>query len=260
VTDVPTTTNQLADLSLLGVLDEAEISVPRGEARRRLADVVHALLERAPYEEAESKLAVAAESLWSDEARAQVAQIAARTDDVTLNLNLDLPAAENPVALALAYSVSLPLLARDERVQAPLQQVEPTFAELDDEERDRLGPVLARAATPALPLDLAVMADEGYQFVAIFPPEGSEGVDIVGKAAKWLTKRMTMEGDAPRVAMRRFLALLAEEVEVELPAVSATLDRLLAEPAPPLPAQDRLFVALARGLVEDAVAERGFPF
>ena len=27
------------------------------------------------------------------------------------------------------------------------------------------------------------MKDEGYSFVAIYPPEGSEGVDIVGKAA-----------------------------------------------------------------------------
>jgi hypothetical protein len=82
----------------------------------------------------------------------------------------------------------------------------------------------------------------------------------VGKASKWLTKRMTMDGEAPRVAMRRFLALLAEEVEVELPVVSETLDRLLAEPVPPAAADDRLFVALARGLVEEAVAERGLPF
>ena len=104
------------------------------------------------------------------------------------------------------------------------------------------------------------MKDEGYHYIAVFPPEGSEGVDIVGKAAKWLTRRMTMDGDAPRIAMRRFLALLAEEVEIELPVIAETLDRLLAAPMPPGPMQDPMFVALARGLVEEAVAERGFPF
>ena len=82
----------------------------------------------------------------------------------------------------------------------------------------------------------------------------------MGKASKWLTRRMAMEGDAPRVAMRRFLAILAEEAEVELPVVAETLDRLLAEPVPIAPANDRMFVALARGLVDEAVAERGFPF
>jgi hypothetical protein len=60
--------------------------------------------------------------------------------------------------------------------------------------------------------------------------------------------------------MRRFLALLAEEVEVELPATSAALDALLAEPLPELPTRDAMFLSLARGLVEEAVAERGFPF
>jgi hypothetical protein len=71
---------------------------------------------------------------------------------------------------------------------------------------------------------------------------------------------MTMDGDAPRLAMRRFLALVAEEVEVDLPTCASALDTLLAEPMPQAPGQDRLFLALARGLVEESVAERGFPF
>ena len=111
------------------------------------------------------------------------------------------------------------MLARDQRVQAPLKELEISFAEFDADDRDRFGPVLARAATPALGIDIALMKDEGYSFVAIYPPEGSKAVDIVGKAARWLTRRMTMDGDAPRSAMRRFLAL-AEEVEVDLPVAS----------------------------------------
>jgi hypothetical protein len=71
---------------------------------------------------------------------------------------------------------------------------------------------------------------------------------------------MTVDGDAPRSAMRRFLALVAEEIEDELPTTAETLDRLLAEPMPPAPVADRLFLALARGLVEEAVAERGPPY
>ncbi|NUT54361.1 MAG: hypothetical protein HOQ03_00065, partial [Thermoleophilia bacterium] len=95
---------------------------------------------------------------------------------------------------------------------------------------------------------------------AVFPPEGSEGVDVVGKAAIWLTKRMTVDGDDARLAMRRFLTVLAAEVAPEMPLTADTLDRLLAEPMPPHPPNDRLFLALARGLVEEAVAERGFPW
>jgi len=258
---VPVAAAQLTDPGLLELLDEADVLVPRGEPRRRLAEVVNALAERAPVEELHAKLAAAAETLWDDDARSRVARAVAAHDDCMLApTELDLPASESRVALALAYRAALPLLARDDHVRTLLKELEPSFAELDDDDRDRLGPVLARAAVPALAVDLDLMKDEGYHYVAVFPPEGSEGVDIVGKAAKWLTRRMTMDGDAPRIVMRRFLALLADEVEIELPVIAETLDRLLAEPTPPAPMQDRLFVALARGLVEEAVAERGFPF
>ena len=79
-------------------------------------------------------------------------------------------------------------------------------------------------------------------------------------AASWLTRRMTVDGDDARLAMRRFLAVLAEETEVELPLTAATIDRLLDEPMPAHPPKDTLFLELARGLVEEAVAERGFPW
>ena len=67
-------------------------------------------------------------------------------------------------------------------------------------------------------------------------------------------RRRRPAGDAP------FLAVLAEEVEVEMPLSAATIDRMLEEPMPAYPPNDRLFLALARGLVEEAVAERGFPW
>ena len=120
--------------------------------------------------------------------------------------------------------------------------------------------MLARAAAPALAVDLQLLKDEGYRYVASYPPEGSEGVDVVGMAASWLTRRMTLDGDDARLAMRRFLAVLAEEVEVEMPLTAATIDRLLEEPMPAHPPKDELFLALARGLVEEAIAERGFPW
>jgi hypothetical protein len=252
--------SRLTDPVLLELLDEADVPIPRGEPRRRLAEVANALASRAPEPERQLALENAAAAIWSQNVRARIEDVLGSRDEGDLVAQLGAPARENPVALALAYRGALAQLSRDERVHAPLAELEPAFSQLDDDDRARFGPVLARAATPALPLDIALMKDEGYQFVAVFPPEGSEGVDIVGKAAKWLTRRMTMDGDAPRVVMRRFLALLAEEVEIELPAVAETLDRMLAEPVAPAPANDRVFVALARGLVEEAVAERGFPF
>jgi hypothetical protein len=60
--------------------------------------------------------------------------------------------------------------------------------------------------------------------------------------------------------MRRFLAVVAEEVEIELPLTAGTIDRILAEPMPAHPPHDRPFLSLARSLVEEAVAERGFPW
>jgi hypothetical protein len=251
----------LTDPTVLALLDEADVPVPRGEPRRLLAEAARALADREPEPDVQAKLAEAAETLWDDEARARVGRaLADRGADDDLARQLELPARESPLALALAYRASLPYLARHAQVRAPLDQLEPVLAGFDDEDRGRFGPVLARAAVPALAVDVELMKDEGYRYVATYPPEGSEGVDVVGRAASWLTRRLTVDGDAPRSAMRRFLALVAEEVEVDLPATAETLDRLLAEPMPSAPVQDRLFLALARGLVEEAVAERGPPY
>ena len=43
-------------------------------------------------------------------------------------------------------------------------------------------------------------------------------------------------------------------------ATAATIDRLLDAPMPAHPPKDALFLSLARGLVEEAIAERGFPW
>lgn len=220
-----------------GALDRADaidVEAPRGEPRRLLAAVAEALAAREPAESLREKLAAAADALAVP--------------------------GEEPVRLALAYRLSLPYLARDASITDALAEVEPLLEAMDEDERVERGPVLARAAAPALAVDLELLKDEGYRFVATFPPEGSEGVDVVGMAATWLTRRMTVDGDDARLAMRRFLAVLAEEVEVDLPVTSTTIDRLLEQPMPSHPPKDALFLALARGLVEEAVAERGFPW
>ena len=214
--------------------DAIAIEVPRGEPRLLLAGVAEALAAREPAEALREKLAAAADAI---EARG--------SDDVRL---------------ALAYRLALPYLARDASIKDALADVEPLLGGMDEGERVERGPVLARAAAPALAVDLELLKDEGYRYVASYPPDGSEGVDVVGMAATWLTKRMTVDGDDARLAMRRFLAVLAEVVEVEMPLAAATIDRLLEEPMPPHPPKDALFLALARGLVEEAVAERGFPW
>lgn len=227
----------LSPFTSAGALEQAdaiELEVPRGEPRRFLAGVAEALAAREPADALQEKLEAAAAALAVP--------------------------GEEPVRLALAYRLALPYLARDASIEEALADVEPLLEGMDEDERAERGPVLARAAAPALAVDLELLKDEGYRFVATFPPEGSEGVDVVGMAAAWLTRRMTVDGDDARLAMRRFLAVLAEEVEVELPLTAATIDRLLEEPMPAHPPNDALFLALARGLVEEAVAERGFPW
>jgi hypothetical protein len=237
------------DPELLELLDEADVVVPRGEPRRLLAEVARALAAREAQPELDETLAAAADALWDEQARASVERALAAHGADDLAGELELPPGESRLALAVAYRAALPFLARHEHVRAPLDQLEPVLAGFDEEDREHFGPVLARAAVPALGVDVELMKDEGYRYVAVYPPEGSEGVDVVGRAAAWLTRRMTVDGDAPRHAMRRFLALVAEEVEIDLPTTAETLDRLLAEPMPPAPVQDQLFLAFARGLV-----------
>ena len=213
--------------------DRLDVEAPRGAPRQKLGAVAAALAARAPAEELEAKLDEAAEAL---------------------------ELARDEVGRATAWRLALPYLAREESTKEALADVEPLLEPMDEEERLERGPVLARAAAPALAVDLELLEDEGYRYVEVYPPAGSEGVDVVGMAAVWLTKRMTVEGDDARLAMRRFLAVLAEGIEVELPLPAATIDALLAQPMPPHPFNDELFLALARGLVEEAVAERGFPW
>ena len=170
------------------------------------------------------------------------------------------PGDDHDLGLAVAFRAALEELARTRAVIDLASAYEPILVDLADEDRLEYGLNLARVAIPALGVDVDLMKDEGWRFVATYPPEGSEGVDVNGKAARWLTRRMTVDGDGPRVAMRRFLALLAEQVEIELPVSAATLDALLEEPPPERVVQDRLFVAVARTLVDEAVTERGRPW
>jgi hypothetical protein len=221
---------------LLAEAERASVEVPRGEARKRVAAVADALAQRKPEAELQPLLAAAAELLvGADEAGSDLRH-------------------------AVAYDAALPVLARSEAVKAELAAAEPVLAAMDDEDRARYAPALARAAVPALAVDVEQMKAEGYEFVAIYPPAGSEGVDVVGRAANWLTRRLTMEDEGPRVAMRRFLAILAEEVEVDLPIVSGLLDELAAEPLLDHPPNDAAFLSLARGLIEEAIREHGFPW
>jgi hypothetical protein len=223
----------------LEAADAVEVEVPRGEPKRAIAAVADALATREPAETLRERLTEAADALDA--------------------AGIDLPGDEDE-RLALAWRLALPHLARDESMEEALAEVEPLLAGMDEDERVLRGAALARAAAPAIAVDLELLKDEGYRWVAVFPPEGSEGVDVIGKAAIWLTKRMTMEGDDARLAMRRFLAVLAEEVEVEMPLTANTIDRLLAAEMPAAPFKDELFLALARGLVEEAIEERGFPW
>ncbi len=225
------------DPRTLELADAITVDVPRGEPRQLLAAVADTLAARAPADELRDRLDEAAAAVLPED-----------------------PPRDEQLARAVAYRLALPYLARHEAVRGELAQVEPLLAELDEEELVERGPALARAAVPALAVDIELLKDEGYRYVASYPPEGSEGVDVVGMAATWLTRRMTVDGDEARLAMRRFLAVLAEEVEIDLPRTAATIDQLLAAPMPPHPPNDRPFLSLARGLVEEAITERGFPW
>jgi hypothetical protein len=247
-------TQVLVDFESLTLVDAVDLTVPRGEPRRLVAELAQSLAAREPVAAVRPKLVAAAVALWNDELRARVQAAADAGVDVDASIE------QNVLALAAAFSAATPVLARHPSITGQLAEAEALLAELDEDDRASRAPALARVAVPALGVDVELMKDEGYRDVATYPPEGSEGVDVVGRAATWLTKRMTVDDDGPRLAMRRFLARVAEEVEVELPVVAALIDAMLEAPMPEAPFTDRPFLSLARGLVEEAVDERGFPW
>jgi hypothetical protein len=77
-----------------------------------LADLVEALATMAPEQDVQAKLTAAAEAVWSNDVRARV--------ESALAADIDALPGENPAALALAFTATLPLLACDERIQGPL--------------------------------------------------------------------------------------------------------------------------------------------
>ena len=137
--------------------DAIEVEVPRGEPRRLLAAVAEALAAREPADVLRERL------------------------DGRGRLPSRRPATTSS-GVRVAYRLALPYLARDASIKEALADVEPLLEGMDEDERVERGPVLARAAAPALAVDLELLKDEGYRYVATFPPEGSEGVDVVGKA------------------------------------------------------------------------------
>ena len=107
-------TPHFTDPELLALMDEVDVAVPRGEPRRQLAQVADALVTRAPEQELHEKLATAAETLWTDEARARVTHALTARRGEELTTQLEAAAGDSDLSLALAYRAALPLLARDE--------------------------------------------------------------------------------------------------------------------------------------------------
>lgn len=161
----PSTAPAFTDPVLLERLD-SDFAVPRGEPRRLVAELARSLAAREPLPERDAKLAAAASALRE--------------------LNAEFEDESTP--LALAYLAALRVLARDESVIGPLAQLEPALAQLDEDDRAQFAPALARAAVPALGVDVELLKDEGYRFVATYIREGSEtatsAVNLLRRAAQ----------------------------------------------------------------------------
>jgi hypothetical protein len=149
----------VTDPALLEIADRADLAVPRGEPRRLVAEVARALLAREPEPELRARLEAAAEELLDDEARRTLAEAGADGDFTP----------DSPLAAAVAYRAALPVLAREPGVTEPHAEVEPVVAELDEEDLAAYSPALARAAVPALAVDVELLKDEGYRYVATYP-------------------------------------------------------------------------------------------
>jgi len=129
----------------------------------------------------------------------------------------------------VAFRAALQELARDRAIVAHVAAFEPILADLEEDDRLEYGVQLSRVAIPALGVDVDLMKDEGWRFVA--PTRRRRGGRRRQRPGGALAHPPADDRRRrPRVATRRFLGLVAEQVEIELPVAAATLDALLDQP------------------------------
>ncbi|MGH3094166.1 MAG: hypothetical protein ACRDOG_17800 [Gaiellaceae bacterium] len=252
---------RLTDDLVRDLLDDLGLSLEPNEVAAEIAPVAHALSTRAPRRSIEQKAAHAADAVWSDDLRSELAvQLAGLRGDAVARLamidaaveELDKPAARNRVALALVYESAATVLSRANRNYELTAALEERLEGTPVDEHRALTLPLAATGIPAARIEGEEADEATARFIESFPAEWAELPEAADQAAHWLARSLAT--DERREAMRSALRALADSAPEEFPRVSAALTDLLEEPTPEDPADDDLWVNLCVGLVQEELA------
>jgi hypothetical protein len=132
-------------------------------------------------------------------------------------------------------------------------QAEDLMRTAPEDERRGVALSIAPLAANGVGLDLEQASEEAMAFLESFPVPGRAAVDLAQEASSWLALRTAT--DERRARLRLRLSEFAAAGAVDFPLTAEALRQLLAEPPPADPRQDDLWVALARAIVEERLAE-----
>lgn len=252
---------RLTDDLVRDLLDDLGLSLEPNEVAAEIAPVAHALSTRAPRRSIEQKAAHAADAVWSDDLRSELAvQLAGLRGDAVARLaiidaaveELDKPARRNRIALALVYESAATLLSRANRNYELAAALEERLEGTPVDEHRALTLPLAATGIPAARIEGEEADEAAARFIESFPAEWAELPEAADQAAHWLARSLAT--DERREAMRSALRALADSAPEEFPRVSSALTALLEEPTPDDPADDDLWVNLCVGLVQEELA------
>lgn len=248
------------------LLDDLGVELEPNDVAPDIVPLAHALAEGAAARKIDKAAGEAAESVWNEEARSELAEgLQVLRDETSARISaidealseLERPARENRIALALVYRAAADLLSRANQNFERMAELEERLSDAPPEEHRALVLPIASAAIPAARIPPDEADEAAARFIESFPADWQELPAAANQAAHWLGR--TLATDERRAAMRAALSELANASgEEEFPLAASTLRVLLADPVPDDPAEDDLWVNLAVGVVQEQLGAIGF--
>lgn len=255
----------LDDDELGELLDGLGIWLELNSVAPDIEPLLDALIRHAPKAALEQAATDAAEAVWSDEVKLDLAaeleefreQVV--EEDAELVPTIDAAPAElgraprqNHVAHALVWRSALELMQHANRNYERMAELEQMLAGAPPPAHRRLTLPATAAATLAADVGDEEAARAIARFLVSLPHDPEAAPKAVDRATARLAR--TLATDKRRRNVRASLAELARGSADEFPVASAALERLLAEPIPKDPAKDDLWVSLVVGLAQEQLA------
>jgi hypothetical protein len=247
------------------LLDDLGVDLEPNDVAPQVVPLAYALSEGGAARRIEKAAGEAAEGIWNEQVRADLAdglrvlrdEAAERIEAIDAALSeVERPARKNRLALALVYRAAADLLSRANENFERMAELEERLDDAPPEDHRALALPLGSTAIPAARIPPDEADEAAARFIESFPDDWAESPAAADQAAHWLGR--TLATDERREAMRAALHELVDVSAEEFPLASSALSSLLAEPVPDDPAEDDLWVNLAVGVVQDQLGAIAF--